>query len=242
MPVIHFIQQGKGGVGKSMIAAMFYQALCHFGKDVTAFDSDPVNATLTGFREFNTRRLDMIKSGDIDPRAFDGLLDDIDALPGDSHAIVDNGASSFVALSAYLKENAIIPLYREAGHTIYLHTVITGGQAIGDTVGGLKALAQDFPETPIVVWLNPYFGEIAMDGKPFEEFKVYKEHGRQFHALIPLPEGNRATIGKDLADMLAKRQSFMTAMNACPSIVIRSRLLRYWNTLLAAISAARVTE
>jgi hypothetical protein len=241
MAVIHFMQQGKGGVGKSMVAAFLYQALRHFGKDVAAFDADPVNATLTGFKEFKVRRMDIIKDGNIDPRAFDALLDSIDTLPGDSHAIVDNGASSFVALSAYLKENEIIPLFQENGHTIYLHTIVTGGQAIGDTVGGLKALAQDFPTTPIVVWLNGYFGEVAMDGKPFEEFKVYQEHGHQFHALIPLPEGNRATIGKDLEDMLSKRQSFTAAMDACSSIVVRSRLLRCWNTLLASVSAAQIT-
>lgn len=45
MATIHFIQQGKGGVGKSMIAAILYQVLRHLGKEVVAFDTDPVNAT-----------------------------------------------------------------------------------------------------------------------------------------------------------------------------------------------------
>jgi hypothetical protein len=241
MAVIHLIQQGKGGVGKSMIASFLYQALLHFGKDVTAFDTDPVNATLAGFNEFSVRRKEIIKDGNIDPRAFDDLLDSINDLPPDSHAIVDNGASSFVALSAYLQENEIIPLFQGNGHTIYLHTIITGGQAIGDTVSGLKALAKNFPAAPIIVWLNAYFGAIAMDGKRFEEFKVYQEYGEQFQSIITLPEGNRATIGKDLEDMLSKRQSFATAMNACQSIIVRSRLLRYWNALLSAIEAAQIT-
>jgi hypothetical protein len=242
MAVIHFLQQGKGGVGKSMVAAFLYQTLRHLEKDVAAFDADPVNATLKGFQDFNVQRMDIIKDGNIDPRAFDKLMESIDALPKDSHAIVDNGASAFVALSAYLKENEIIPLFQENGHSIYLHTIITGGQSIGDTVGGLKALAQDFPTTPIVVWLNHYFGEIEMKGRPFEEFNVYQEHHEQFHALITLPEGNRATIGKDLADMLSKRQSFTVAMESCSSIIVRSRLLRYWNTLLSAVDAAGITE
>ena len=38
MATIHFIQQGKGGVGKSMIAAILYQVLRHLGKEVVAFD------------------------------------------------------------------------------------------------------------------------------------------------------------------------------------------------------------
>ena len=242
MAVIHLIQQGKGGVGKSMIASFLYQALLHFGKKVAAFDTDPVNATLAGFNEFSVHRKVIIKDGNIDPRAFDDLMDSINDLSPDSHAIVDNGASSFVALSAYLLENEIIPLFQGNGHTIYLHTIITGGQAIGDTVTGLKTLAGNFPSASIIVWLNGYFGAIAMDGKRFEEFKVYQEFGEQFQAIIPLPEGNRATIGKDLEDMLSKRQSFTTAMNACQSIIVRSRLLRYWNTLLSAIEAAQIKE
>ena len=74
MAVIHFIQQGKGGVGKSMIASFLYQALLHFGKEVAAFDTDPVNATLAGFKEFSVRRKVIIKDGNIDPRAFDSLM------------------------------------------------------------------------------------------------------------------------------------------------------------------------
>ena len=38
---------------------------------------------------------------------------------------------------------------------------------LGDTVSGLKALAENFPAAPIIVWLNAYFGAIAMDGKRF---------------------------------------------------------------------------
>ena len=44
MATIHFILQGKGGVGKSMIASMLYQALLHYEKEVQAFDTDPVNS------------------------------------------------------------------------------------------------------------------------------------------------------------------------------------------------------
>ena len=34
MATVHFIQQGKGGVGKSVIASFLYQVLRHRGKDV----------------------------------------------------------------------------------------------------------------------------------------------------------------------------------------------------------------
>lgn len=54
MATIHFILQGKGGVGKSMIAAFLYQAEWDTGKSVEAFDTDPVNATLAGYNDIGS--------------------------------------------------------------------------------------------------------------------------------------------------------------------------------------------
>ena len=239
MATVHFIQQGKGGVGKSMIASILYQVLGLLGKKVTAFDTDPVNATLTGFQEFKeVKCLDILKNGDIDPRQFDTLIDAIMEQGPETHVIVDNGASSFLALNSYIKENNIIGILAESGHSVFFHSVITGGQAIADTVLGLRSLALGFPETPIVVWLNPYFGEIVMDGMSFEEFKVYQEFQNQFHAVITIPQGNKATIGKDLETMFAKRLSFKNAIESSQSIVVRSRLQRYRDELVEAVTSA----
>lgn len=238
MATVHFIQQGKGGVGKSMIASILYQTLGLLGKQVAAFDTDPVNATLAGFQEFEVTCLDILKQGDIDPRQFDTLIDKIMEQGPETHVIVDNGASSFLALNSYIKENGIIGILEESGHSVFFHSVITGGQAIADTVLGLRSLALGFSETPIVVWLNPYFGEIVMDGMSFEEFKVYQEFSTQFHAVITIPQGNKATIGKDLETMFAKRLSFKNAIESSQSIVVRSRLQRYRNELVEAVTNA----
>ena len=158
----------------------------------------------------------------------------------ETHVIVDNGASSFLALNSYIKENDVLGILTESGHNVFFHTVITGGQAIGDTVLGLRSLALGFPESPIVVWLNPYFGEIRMDDRSFEEFKVYQEFSDQFHAVITIPQGNKATLGKDLEMLFAKRQSFATAINFSQSIVMRSRLSRYWNELVSVVEQAAI--
>lgn len=158
MATIHFILQGKGGVGKSMIAVLLYQALKHFEKQVSAYDTDPVNATLASFNEFNVTRIEIMKGDNIDVRKFDTLFDALLSAPQESHVIVDNGASSFIALGAYLLENDFLPLLEEQGHKVFFHTVITGGQALGDTLKGLSSLATGFPTVPIVIWLNPYYG------------------------------------------------------------------------------------
>ena len=240
MATIHFIQQGKGGVGKSMIAVILLQVLRHLGKEVRAYDTDPVNATLAGFKEFDVARVDILADGNIDPYKFDKLINQITELPSDAHVIIDNGASSFLALNTYIREDNILGILAESGHNVFFHTVITGGQAIADTVLGLRSLALGFPETPIVVWLNPYFGEIHMDERPFEEFKVYQEFNQQFYAVITIPQGNKATLGKDLEVLFAKRQSFATGINSSQSIVTRSRLLRYWTELVSVVERSAI--
>jgi hypothetical protein len=241
MATIHFIQQGKGGVGKSVIASFLYQVLHHQGKDVVAFDTDPVNATLMGYREFTAVQVDIVRQGQVDTRAFDELLEGLYNLPEDSHAVVDNGASSFLALGNYMKDIGLIQLLEEKGHQVFFHSVVTGGQAIGDTITGLKVLADGFPATPIVVWLNPFFGEIRLDGKEFEEFKIYQEYASQFHAIIQLPHVNKDTLGRDLEELFAKRQSFEIAIASCQYIAVRSRLKRYWEQLIAIVEQAGIT-
>lgn len=241
MATIHFILQGKGGVGKSMIAVMLYQALQHFDREVLAFDTDPVNATLASFKGFNVTLVDVMKDGNIDPRKFDTLLGALVAVPQEAHAIVDNGASSFIALGAYLEQNDVLHLLEENGHRVFFHSVITGGQALGDTLNGLARLCIAFPQSPIVVWLNPFFGEIAAEGKTFEQFTIYQENAQQFHALMPLPKGNNALIGRDLEELFATRQSFDAAINGSNThIAVKSRLRRYWNQILSCVEQSQL--
>lgn len=238
MGTIHFIQQGKGGVGKSLIASLAYQLIENNGKEVVAYDTDPENATLAGYKEFNVKRLDIMEGDNINPRTFDALMEELVLLPEGTHAIIDNGASSFYALGGYLRENQVLELLQEENHTVYLHSVITGGQAITDTLGGLKRLCDGFPNVQKIVWLNPYFGEIAMDGKEFEEFKIYDEYSSQFSAVIKLPIKSSATTGKDLEDLFAKRMSFKAGINSSMGIMVKRRLSVYWDELVALIGNA----
>ena len=240
MATIHLIQQSKGGVGKSMLAALLYQAMRHYGKNTALYDIDPSNATLAGFKEFPVNRLEIMVDGNINRRRFDKLIFDLNELPNDTHAIVDSGASSFIALGKYLVDENIPSLLVENGHTVFFHALIVGGQGMSDTVNGLRSLALAFPETPIVVWLNPHFGEIEMDDKGFEEFTIYQEFSAHFHAVISLPKTDTETTGKDLEILFAKRQSFKTAIEASQSIVVRSRLHRYWQKFLAVVDQAAI--
>src|SRR5687767_9544314 len=95
---VHFILQGKGGVGKSLVAAMLAQYFRARNGSVKPFDTDPVNDTLSQYKGFETKRINILDedTNTIDARVFDSLMEDL--LSTDAVCVVDNGASTFVPL------------------------------------------------------------------------------------------------------------------------------------------------
>jgi Mrp family chromosome partitioning ATPase len=65
---IHMSLQGKGGVGKSLIASILAQYLKHQNRSVECIDTDPVNRTFSQYRAVNASRLELLRNGNIDPR------------------------------------------------------------------------------------------------------------------------------------------------------------------------------
>jgi hypothetical protein len=242
MATIHFLQQGKGGVGKSVVASFLVQTLRRLGKEVTAFDTDPVNASLASYADFQVVRVELVIDGIVDTSAFDALLDGLYSLPQGAHAVVDNGASSFLALNNYFREINLLKVLEDRGDTVYFHSVIMGGESLTHTLSGLSALATGFPDTPIVVWLNPHDGPIRQGNLRFEEFKIYREYGEHFHAILQLPTANKDTLGRDLRELFGRHQTFENAL-ASPDLRIatRLRLKQYWDQIVGIVDTANIT-
>ncbi|WP_027156709.1 nucleotide-binding protein [Methylobacter luteus] len=221
MAKIHMVLQGKGGVGKSMIAAAIAQYKASKGQSPLCIDTDPVNATFEGYKALKARRLNIMDGDEINTRNFDALVELI--APSDSDVIIDNGASSFVALSHYLISNEVPALLQDMGHELIVHTVVTGGQALQDTVSGFAQLAGQFPdECVFVVWLNPYWGPIEHEGKGFEQMKAYKDNKDRVSAIIQIPTLKEETYGRDFSEMLQARLTFDEAL-AMKSLTIMTR-------------------
>ena len=60
MDRIHMVLQGKGGVGKSVIAALIAQYKKSKGETPLCIDTDPVNSTFEGYQALDVRRLDIM--------------------------------------------------------------------------------------------------------------------------------------------------------------------------------------
>ncbi|AMQ26652.1 TPA: conjugal transfer protein TraL [Legionella pneumophila] len=240
MAKIHITMQGKGGVGKSFVSATTAQYKHHKEQPPLCIDTDPINATFHGFKALNVERLDIMEGDEINPRHFDALIEKIAA--SDQDIIIDNGASSFVPLSHYIISNQVPALLQSMGHELIVHSVITGGQALFDTITGFIHLVNQLPEDiRFVVWLNPYWGRIEHEGKPFEQLKVYKENKDRVAALINIPDLKEETFGRDLTDMLQQKMTFNEAINSPDrNIMTKQRLKLIRDQLFGQIDNAMV--
>jgi hypothetical protein len=240
MTKVHIILQGKGGVGKSAIAALVAQYKVSLGQNPVCIDTDPVNATFEGYRALNVQRLDIMDGNEINTRNFDEMVEIIASVEND--VIIDNGASSFVPLSNYLITNEVPDLLNDMGRELVVHTVITGGQALIDTVSGFSQLVGQFPkESLFVVWLNPYWGPVEHKGKQFREMKAYAANKERVTAIVQLPELKEETYGRDFSDMLQSRRTFEEVLiDMSTAIMTRQRLKQVKAQLYETLENAAV--
>lgn len=237
---VHMVLQGKGGVGKSFVSSTLAQYKQSKGQAPLCIDTDPVNATFHGYDALNVRKLNIMKGDEIDSRQFDLLVEWLSEI--DSDAVIDNGAATFVPLAHYLIHNQVPELIEGMGHELVIHTVITGGQAMMDTLIGFSSLVRQFPDQALfVVWLNPYWGIIEHEGRGFEKLKVYQDNKARVSAIVTIPTLKEETFGRDLSDMLQARRTFDESL-ADPSLTImtRQRLKLIRTQLFAQMDQAAV--
>ena len=241
MATIHFSLQGKGGVGKSFLAAMLAMYYKHNNKPVKIFDTDPINATLFGFSALGAQQFEIMRKDDVDKRKFDQLFSSI--FNTDEDVILDIGSNGFVPLCSYIIANQLIDMLAGQGHQVVIHTSIVGGQNLKHTVNGFDALCSQFPTTAaFVIWLNPFWGDIEFDGKPFEKLKVYEKHKGRINAIIQVPDWDQSMHGKDLADMLERQITFDDAIASDQfGIFERQRLTLIRDDIFKSIATAQIT-
>jgi hypothetical protein len=223
-PRAHLVLQGKGGVGKSFVSSILAQYLRDKERPVYCFDTDPINATFAQYGELNAEHLNVLRRGAINERAFDSIVDKI--CLGEGAFVIDTGATTFVPMWNYILENEILRFLHERGRQVYVHSVVTGGQALTDTLNGFAEIAKTTTQRNVVVWVNEYFGEVAgEDGKPFEELKVAQQHADKLAGAVTIRERNSNTFGMDVKQMLEQRLTFESAIKSDEfSLVSKQRL------------------
>lgn len=223
---IHLMLQGKGGVGKSLIAFVLAQFFTHKGLDVRCIDTDPVNRTFAQYAALAADRLQLRDEHNrIDQRSFDTLMERFLTEDGATF-VVDNGASTFLPLWHYLLENNALTYLREHRRKVYVHTVITGGQALVDTLNGFHELAQTTQGQNIVVWVNEYFGRVEADGKKLSDMTTFRENADKICGAVVFAKRNQDTFGRDLEEMISAKLTFQEAITECKLPIMAKQRLK----------------
>lgn len=211
MANIHMFFQPTGGVGKSFGATLLAQRLKEEGKNPLCIDIDPENATFSAYKALDVKFYDVMEGDDVNPRKFDAVMEVVAESQDD--VIIDNGASSYIALASYMKKMRVAEVLQGMGHTLVIHTLIVGGNRMVDTIDSLVKTITLFPEdTKYIVWLNPISGPIENNGSNFYGFKAYKNNSRRIAAVIEIPDYETKTFGHDLRVMMAENLTFQEAL------------------------------
>lgn len=212
MNKVHMILQGKGGVGKSLVASMLAQYYIENDRQSINIDTDPVNSTFKNYKALDVMHINLIDENQkLNARNFDDLVETI--LAEEIDFIIDNGASTFLPLANYMLDNKVPDLITGSGKELIVHSIISGGQALLDTLSGLSSLLQQMPyDAKIVVWKNEFFGETIAEGKHFEEMAIYKQNSQRISEIVTIAKMTADTFAKDFAMMLDRKLTFQEAI------------------------------
>ncbi len=224
MSNIHLVMQGKGGVGKSLLAFYLAQYVREKTGKCLVFDTDPLNPTLSRTKALEVRLLRILADDHttILKNAFDPMIEDCASAGSD--AVIDIGASSFVPMLEYCDRNGVHGLWGEMGHSCILHSIITGKDfsETCELFGVVMAKTGRLPSVSSVVWLNPHAGPVEMNGLGFEKTSVYSDNERHIRAVLPMPAFTDDMFKPDFLVMMGAGKTFDEVI-ADPGMPIMSR-------------------
>lgn len=214
---IHFVLQGKGGIGKSFCATMLAQYLDErFPGSVQCLDTDQENTTFSHYKALSVQHVNVMNSDrTINRKRFDSMMETLFATS--DNIVVDNGANTFSPLMAYLVENEVIPILQDAGKTPYVHTIVGGGDVLHDTSSGFISVARALA-CPLIVWLNEHFGSTAS----FQESEAFLAHSQRVRGIVLLKARNSDTFGDDIKRMNTARVTVKEVMED-PSFTVMEK-------------------
>lgn len=209
MNSVHFVVQGKGGVGKSLTAVFLAQSMKRGGKALICADTDPVNATFAQYRSLDVAHVDIAENGNVLQRKFDPLMSMI--IENEGNFVIDNGAATFMPLTRYMAENDVFQLLAESGKKVYVHSVLTGGQAKSDTYNGFAELVGKVNDhARIVVWENEFWGPVEYDGHRISATRLFKEADKAGKIAGVVRIADRSQSDTFVGDMKQMTESHMT--------------------------------
>ncbi len=200
----HFIMQSKGGAGKSVCSTILAQYLNDKTEgNLSLIDTDPSNKTLGSYEGLSVQMVDVIgKDKVVDQSKFDDFINNF--IENDKTMVVDTGSGDFLAINNYIYDNAIPDVFEEMGKQLVIHCPIHYGQASLETVKCLTKLVENYPNVPIIVWENEFFGR---GEKELSDTKLIKTN-KNIIGVVKIAKKNADTDEKDFSKMLENAMTF----------------------------------
>jgi hypothetical protein len=235
---VYFTLQGKGGISKSTVSVWLHQFLLSKGAAVKGFDTDPTNSTFNAFKGLDVDVIQFMEKNQINQRGFDALIESILKIDVDC-IIVDNGATSFNPILAYINENSIFEFLKSNGIEPIVNTICAGGSEHIETMKGIKYL-YDTTDATLLVWMNHYFGN--MPAGDLEPVRLLKENlTDRLVGIIDIPYKNSDTFGKDIQETQSLRLTFDEYIEkSSTGILPAHRMKMFKNELFSEISSVKM--
>lgn len=235
---IHLVLQGKGGVGKSAVAVLVAQYLQSKGERLICADTDPVNASFTQYESLDVAHIEIARDGNVIQSKFDPLIEMI--VDTEADFVIDNGAATFLPLTKYLAENDIYQIISEAGKKVFIHCVLTGGQAKTDTYNGFSELLSKINKhAQVVVWENEFWGPVEYEGRSVTETKLFKEADKsgKIAGVVKIVDRSQSdTFVEDFKKMTSKHMTIKDVMASDEfNFLAKNRLNKIVNAVFAEL-------
>lgn len=230
---VHFILQGKGGVGKSFVATTLTQYFMDKQVPVAGFDLDPTNPTYCEYEQLPVSRINLLDAQNhIDHEKFILFGEELMEHPPEHEIIVDCGTSAYIAMMHFLEQLDFDDWLRSLGRRAFVHTVLKGGGELSDTFDSCVDLFDHFPKTPFIIWLNESQHPVLFDGKSFTDSQVYKHNRRRIVDVIPLPEYTAGFFKGDIDKMIDHRWTFNECIEGGNFLLVPKRCLSLYRANL----------
>ena len=241
MSYVNIMLGRKGGIGKTTACLAWAEARLAEGRPVACFDTDANQRGLSSFERLQAQYIEVAEEtetgeAEVQEWRHNALYDEIEKLDPAAEVMVDTGGSNFIAAQTWMRVTDAPETLKAYGRELRIHTVIPGGSEFQPCLVNLQELVVNFPDVPLVVWVNPYLSKAEKNGKTFETTATYKKVKDNIEAVINIPrlnEGSRELVTR----IFASRQMLGQALESEElKIYERPRLKNARAALIQAVS------
>lgn len=240
--VVNFVIQGKGGVGKSVLAtylAQFFREELGEGQDLVLFDTDPVNKTFSKYKSLNVIKVELLKNKEINKKNFDELMEAF-FNASDTTFLVDTGASTYLPLVEYFEKTSFMDLMREQGEKVLFHVPLTNDQSRDDTLDVVRTLSETVGADDQSIYLYEN-GWLSSDQAP-AKLNLPPKQQKKVGGVVNIAKADDMTVDviKDMLASLSTFDEFIDLGNV--GLMDKIRIKKYRKNLFENFSRAFVTE